>query len=349
MPDDVRKQWLADFTIASLLKLPAASPSLTFDDPEGGFKAHLTNAPDDATDHALRLRVVLPAANKEDAEQDARGHAERFLHLLTFVTQAPFRVVKLRRLVDWTPGIAQREMVIFYVRPSHQIIGDLEDGFVKSAEALAAIAVSELTARAMRWFAAAVRAPIMSDQFQYFWFVIELLAPSSSAEKVTDKCSHCQTVMHCPTCNGPSTHRPYPAQRIRQFLKSLGVPESVVKGVESCRHRLMHGATHEELEAHCQTLPDAPTFQIVIDAMGEAAWRAITTTFDLAGEAIEGLHLAKPETYVSKTLTLRAFVGVGYPGDPQNPSMDDLNALNPQVSIIETDEAGNKTEIQLTN
>jgi hypothetical protein len=346
MTDAQPKQWLADFTVWSTLKLPADTPKLEFTHSGGDYVAHLENAPADAADFTLCLRVVMPAASLDDAHALARPHADSFLNLLSFITQTPFRIIKINRLMDWTPGVKDREMYVYYVRPADQIVGELAAPFIATAQTLEGSGVSEQAESAMRWFAAAVRAPIMSDQFRYFWFVIELVAAQAKLEKVTDICSHCKTVMHCPKCDGPSTHKPYPSQRIRQFMVAQGVPEWIVEGIEGCRHRLMHGATHNEIEEFCSGLKGEPNFQKVIDAVGEAAWRSIQTTFKL-GDDVKELHLAKTESFVPLTMTMRAHMRVGYPGDPQSPSMDNLHIPNIEVSMIEMDENGKELKTKL--
>ncbi len=346
MLDAQSKKWLADFTVWSTLKLPADSPKLEFAHSAGDYVAHLENAPADATDFTLRLRIVMPAESLEHAHEMARSHANSFLNLLSFITQTPFRIVKINRLVDWTPGLKDRDLYIYYVRPADQIVGEFAAPFIATAHALECSGISEQAESAMRWFAAAVRAPIMADQFRYFWFVIELVAAQAKVEKVSDKCSHCKTVMHCPKCGGPSTHKPYPSQRIRQFMLAQGVPETVVDGIEGCRHRLMHGATHSEIEEYCAGLSGQPSFQTVIDAVGEAAWRSIQATFTL-GDQVKELHLAKTESYVPMTMTMRAHMRVGYPGDPQNPSMDNLHVPNFELSMVEVDENGKELKTKL--
>ena len=326
-------KWLADFDVLSNFTTPKEMPTLSYKHPEGLYEAHVSREPDQDADHTLKLRLIMDAADLHDVPDLAEEHANKFLHALAFLTQGSFKILRLQKVIDWTPGLGMRNMLIYSYQPQDKVIAQLIPDFLTSIERLHQSGVSELTASALRWFSAGVRTDRMEDQFQYFWFVVELAASADSEnEKVADKCQKCRSDLFCPQCNEISKHRPFQTQRIRAVLQKVGMPENLIATLFEARNRLMHGATREKLEEFAEATFPERGFKQVVDTMGKAARQTIATT--LALEKIpEGLLFAEMTTYVSGRLSVAAHVQTVLPGGSRELSFDQIDKIGVHVGF----------------
>ena len=168
----------------------------------------------------------------------------------------------------------------------------------------------------MRWYRLGVTHRVPDDQFQCFWFALELVASATrSTEKVPDRCPHCRSPLLCETCQTHPKHRPYQKQAIRALISAVDktCDESTLALLEKTRNSLMHGATLREIE---EQLP-AP-HESIVDTLGKIAFRALIHQFprDVFRKEVA---FGSPSTYVHRTLSgiaeLRMTVPVGPDGE----------------------------------
>lgn len=169
----------------------------------------------------LSLQVTLDAESIQDARDRGLGVAKDFLRAWSFTTSTPFRISAFRRIVDWTPGLRERECIHFSHHPAdeqpHPI---LNSETLLSAARLVNAPLSATLRRAIRWFANGVSSDYTDDQFYYFWLTTELVAIETKApDPVPDACPKCRGPLYRKVCDLHPTHRPYPKQAIQALFR----------------------------------------------------------------------------------------------------------------------------------
>jgi hypothetical protein len=127
-----------------------------------------------------------------------------------------------------------------HLAPVDEPIGALTSGLIATVRMLHEWESTAVLPRALRWYSSGVRSQFAEDQFQFFWFVIELFAASSKERgKVTDKCQRCGGDLACQDCNRVSTHRPFGKQLIEQILERIGVSADQITELFYIRNSLL--------------------------------------------------------------------------------------------------------------
>ena len=195
----------------------------------------------------------------------------------------------------------------------------------------------------LRWFAAGVRAKLAEDQFQYFWFVLELIAElTKDTARVTDKCSRCRADLFCRTCNAVSDHRPFQKQAIEALLDQLNVSPERQRDLFGIRNGIMHGRTRSEIvDEICVHSPDFEIGQ-AIDVMWQIAFGAIFSALKLKEDQVSKLTFASPDTVVAKTIRMTAHMRMGMHGDPNDPKVE--NVVLPTITAIRVNEQGEEID-----
>ena len=327
--DDDQRRWVAGFRVFADLILPADTPALTYRQPEGEVEIEIRNAEKDEFDSAsLTVYVTLPAADREGARTRSADILHSFLYLLTFVTAMKFRLARRLFVLDWSPGVTDLREGLVWARslepPQHDA---MSAEFIESVALFESASGSTTSQRALRWFSLGVRASIMEDQFQYFWFVIELVANAKKvAEKVADRCATCRGDLYCPTCEGPSMHRPYSVQKIRMIMKSAGATDDVIERASLVRNMIMHGDDREHIEEELTKVDSEVGLKEVVNVLGRLAREVILRTFTFPPGTATPVTILDVSTYVEHSLEVIADIALGLmPGaDAMNPKIDDI-------------------------
>lgn len=336
-----KKHWIAQVEIEAECVLPEDAPPLTYVDPRGKYTARLVN-------RAVRPLVEKPLLEMQlefDAPDLAVAHekvkplARQYLYWLSLVTQCAFRVSRVERVIDWTPGLTMREQYIYHAdrsdMPQRALVPEL-------ANTLALFNTEDSSPevrRAIRWFANGIAADLLDDQFQCFFFAIEILAEfHKSPERVPDLCPTCRGELFCASCNQVPTHRPYAKQAIEKLMTRF-VPDGgleAFKVLDTVRNHVMHGRQVDEIEA---ALPLA--FDEIVDRTGRIAWVCIMNSLRLPAGTHQPMMM-QATTFVRRTLTVKAHVHMGSKGgDPNHPRLEDQGTLNISVTRpTGKDEAG---------
>ena len=337
--------WLAEFPVRSILGITKGERlNFTLSD---NCEVYLENAAEGASSRDKILRIVFGAAGVEEAKAASRERADEALSLASFCTQTPFKLLDQSFLIDWTPGVVDREIVLFFYEPKIDEIGLLPQSIFESAGVFSQHASSDVCRRALHWYAAGVRAELAQDQFQYFWFAVEQIAGAVDGLKLRDRCAHCRTELHCPKCDGPSEHKPYPSQKIRQLLDKVGLPELAAEGLQKFRHALMHGADNARLAQLASELGAADGISEIVDAAGEAAWRSISFLLKLDEETQRKIHISGIDTYVAKRMVSALHMRGPQPGDPNAPSFENIVLPEVEASILGREPDGSEFNIPM--
>lgn len=328
---------IADYYLESDLSLPENAQPLGYEDPYGRYALTLKNA----TGEKRPARAVLSAEMLLEAD-DLRAAAEAApllmadaLNFLVLATNHMFRVLLLRRVVDWTPGIVNRQALVFAeVDERDEAVPILEQALVDSAVALSSVSADPAQHAALRWYRLGVQAGHPDEQFSYFWFALEIAAEAMKGpEKVAHHCPHCQGDLYCPTCEKTPVHRRYAGEAIAQMIdRVLPKPEaaSEVHGTLSkVRHALMHGGRIED------AVTNLPCDEAqAVNTLATVTWHAIGTMSDgKAATRAEPIQLIPPQNMLRRRLVASAEVQTSMAGDPNAPSLDAFPNLDVSLTV----------------
>jgi hypothetical protein len=285
----------------------------------------------------------LNASSLEEADDIAHTRLREILDTLSFATSNVFRFSRCRFIMDWTPGLEVRDQYAYgRDEPTDRWPDPASDNLATVAELEATESIGRLRTP-LRWFAAGVRAKVAEDQFQYFWFVLELIAEMTKGTvRITDKCPRCRADLFCRTCNAVSEHRPFQKQAIEGLLDRLNVSPDRQRDLFSIRNGIMHGRTRSEIVKEIRA--HAPDFEIgqAIDFMWQTAFAAILNALKLKESQFGRLVFGGPQTIVSQTVTMKAHMLIGMHGDANDPKLE--NVVLPTITAIRVNERGEEID-----
>jgi hypothetical protein len=218
---------LADFILESDLCLPKNSIPLEMRNSAQDWVLVLSNiqTPPDATSATLAARLwfdhIEPIGMARDRANERMASA---LNALVFATNRRFAVRELRRILDMTPGNVQRDALIFHTSPVADCMEPaLTTDFTESASRFLAMHSSDdAQAVAMRWYRLGIGEANFEQQFNYFWFALEIVSQAlKTTEKRYNQCPHCHGRLYCEACKTYPMHRPYPGEAIRDIVQRV--------------------------------------------------------------------------------------------------------------------------------
>ena len=311
------KRWLADFRVQSELRLQKGELSLDYTDPQGSYQVKIKEI-GDTGEERLSAEIVFEAPDIAAAEHMAKDHLQKFLHLLSFVTNCGFRITRKIALIDWQPGgTGLREAYVYGPADQPDDLHGLSASLLSTIEMLRRWGTTPLLETALRWYASGVRSSIMEDQFQLFWYVIEVIGASTTSAKVVDKCVRCGGELCCSNCGAISEHRPFEKQKISAMLSQGGIQQPLIDNLFYVRNALLHGTPREEIEIRMREKDQHFAFDKIVDFAGCTAWQLILQTFKMPpGE--HRPHFLQVNTFVDWQVTAKVHVQIGIPGHPNN-------------------------------
>lgn len=280
----------------------------------------------------LEVQLVFDASSIDEAKEKSLEVAKEFLRAWTFATSMSFRISVLKRVVDWSPGLRQRDCVQFSNHPGFdRPYAVLDNEVLGSAIRLLNSDLTATLRRAIRWHSNGVTSEYTDDQFYYFWLAIELIAIETKApEPVNDACPKCRGPLHCNTCGNTPTHKPYPKQAIRALFKKYvsDFPDKFFDDADAVRNAMMHG---EDLTAIEQSR--GIKLERIVNALGHLSWSALLSTL-MSRLAAAGQTGTLPVLQTNLFVHYQLNVGLNMTvqtRDPDNPSLVDLPKI--EVSL----------------
>lgn len=287
---------------------------------------------------ALSMQVTLDAESIQHARDHGLDVAKDLLRAWSFATSIPFRITAFRRIVDWTPGLHERDCIHFSHHPAdarpHSV---LNSETLLSAVRLTNAPLSATLRRAIRWFANGVSSDFTDDQFYYFWLAVELVAiETRPTNPVHDACPMCRGPLYCQSCNLQPTHRPYPKQAIQALFQRHfnDEPDEFFRHADAFRNALMHGDDLDQVERAISV-----KFEDIVNALGRLAWTALLSTI-MQRMAAAGASGQLPVLETNQFVNYELKVGLNLvvtSRDPEHPSLSDLPSFD--VSIHSPPEA----------
>lgn len=324
---------IANYEIESEISVVSDGVRLKLQDPKGQFQAYIKNIVrnDYSTPFLLSLQIIFEAPGLMEAKGLAEDKLVECLNMLAFATAASVKRRRTRHIVDCTPASGMRDCLVWADSVGHEDPNPfLNESIIASIEHLLAFDPPPAVRRALRWYRIGIHASVPEDQFQYFWFALEILAEyQKSPKKVEDQCPKCRSPLYCESCKAHPKHRPYVKQAIRALIQvaEKACDEETLEALDKARNALMHGAILKEVE---NKLPQSGVD--IVDVLGRILFKALVHQFpkELFKERI---HFGNPTTYVHRTMTGIAHVRTVVPkGEDGELDLDRFTSL--KVSMV---------------
>lgn len=327
---------LADFVLTSDLCLPPVTGPLTLNSSNNDFSLVLSNATGETTlDAVLSAQLIFEADSFENIRTIAQDMLVLALNVLAFTTNRKFKRIALKRVIDWTPGIVERRVLIYHETPNwDQAEPRLDSVFVDTASRLLSMHSGEEQHAAMRWYRRGIEAEGLEDQFSYFWFALEITAQAQKGpEKVASKCPKCRGPLFCEKCNEHPMHRRYPGEAIHQIVERVHPQNAkkIFEALQLIRHTLMHGG---RIASVVDRLPC--TEEQAVNKLAFVTWQSINLMFDKPDPHPENqMSFGYTDNIVRQTLVTTAVVLTTLlpSGDPNNPKLADFPHI--QFDLVE--------------
>lgn len=328
-------RWMVEFEIESHVCVEQGSGSLKYEDPAKQYSVEIRNSPN--LEKTSFLTSVIfesllddDSGNEKKIRDKASVYLKEFLSTLSLVTKSKLEVKACLRIVDWRIGIKNRKVHQFKNFPNPDIPFDvISPEHIRSVQFLASRHRYKKVENAVRWFSKGINADYYDEQFQCFWFALEILASHiKPKKKVHDRCVKCSEPLFCKKCNEAPTHRPFNKQAIEILLrtKKYGNPDEItIQQLFEIRNRLMHGDFIEEIESELKI-----SMKNMIDHLGNFIWSWLISTFKFPQAQNESLLLMQPNTFSNYHLTAHVFAKIEA-GDPLNP--DPRNFTGVQIDM----------------
>lgn len=342
-------QYIANYEIESEVSVVSDGVRLKLNHPNGLFQVHIKNIVrvDYSTPFLLSLQIIFEAPSLMETQDIAQNKLVECLNMLAFVTGAGVRRHRTKQIVDCTPASGMRDCLIWADSVGHEDPHPiLDQNIILSIERFLQFDPPPAVRRALRWYRIGVNASVPEDQFQYFWFALEILAEFQKAPgKVTDQCPACKSPLYCETCRTHPTHRPYAKQAIRTLVQLVesACKEETLDALDTARNAIMHGATLKEIE---NKLPESDEY--IVDVLGKILFKALLHQFprDLFKEEV---RVGIPSTYGRRAMTGIAHVSTIVPkGQDGELDLDRFTGLKVSMETGRPPQSGKPSIIAMT-
>lgn len=326
-------RWRVDFPVKSDLVLKKAEPKVVFVSPDTTHEIHLFTKRGEGKHAAdelfLSAHVLLEDADPQQAGERAEEYLRQFLEVLSIVTSSYFSMKQKTLVADWSPGLNMRKLWYYNIFPNPHVpmyaIGQKE---IDSAKILMNGRVPSAITMALKWWRLGASAGSPEEQFQYFWFALEILAEHGKpTDKVASKCQVCQDDLYCRQCNKVPVHRPYPKQAIKLLINKhvTGEPDRFFALVDEARNRLLHGDDPDVIERELNV-----PWKHLSDGLGKATYASLISTLlnNSAANASEKREISlihtNTFTHYDVIVAIEGAMGCSH-ADPANPQIEEFD------------------------
>ena len=268
-------KFIAQFDLTSDVSMPSDAEKYSIQSPNGDFSLVVREVSSKEGEPlaTFRCNMEFESESLEHAQQDFMDRLLGVLDIMSLVTHAIFRFDRLHKIFDWTPNKTMRAgLIYFYDPPESTPDWVLDQEFFETANLFQHATMDDQLLSALRWFRLGIVADTSQEQFQNFWFVLELLAQyKKSTNKINDSCPMCRGALYCEACDTHPTHRPYPKQAIESIWRNLAPNEFKLFGIMNrARNGLMHGVPAGKIEE----ITGVPLHQM-IDHLAQLTWKGL--------------------------------------------------------------------------
>lgn len=268
------------FDVQADLVLPPETPELNIN--IKGYELRITNGPEGDDKHVHQLVAVLIGESEslEDSVDELRSVLSDHLDYFSFVTQSRFEIIGCRSIVDWTPGLKDRELLNMQhfdprLPPSRELFPPL----TATIQVFLNLDLPQYIKTALRAFRHGCIDKVKEDQFKSFFAALEVIAENLVEKaRVPISCAACKENLVCLACGSAAMRTPMQRLAIEQLIEKItGHPTSkVAPNVFNFRNGLTHGRRTssmekdygEPLEKYVDVLGGL-SFHAIVNACGE--------------------------------------------------------------------------------
>ena len=326
-------RFVAQFDLTADVSAPDDIEQKSIEHPNGDFKFIIRRKTVNEGNGTVTLHcnMAFDAAALDQAKEDFMSCVLRVLDILALVTHASIKFHRLHKIFDLSRGKTMRQGLMFvHDPPEPEPTTFLEPHILDAASLFLKAEVGEKVLSALRWFRLGVVAESPEDQFQHFWFALELLAVHEKpAEDVQDLCPKCECALYCEACKEYPTHKPYPKQAIAHLCATIAPDAPDFFSIANkTLNMMMHGSSVEKIERKI-----GHQLHQIIDPLGKIVWIGLLN--DLVKSLPEGdrpteLSLGQASTFVkwdmSAAVVMETVVPLGPDGEPDIELMTGITA-----------------------
>jgi len=293
------------------------------------YSARIRNIPreDYSSPFLLALEIKFNADDLDASVKTADELMVSCLDILAFTTGARILKQGIKQIVSecqvkgmndclfWTDDINHKD-------PQPIINSQL----ISTLNTLLSSSIPSPVRKALHWFRMGLYSKTPDDQFQYFWFALEIIATSEkSKEKVNDLCPQCRGNLFCQQCNKHPTHKPYVKDKIFSLMKlaNNSLSDETIKMLGDVRNWLMHGSELSDFMSVEEPLKQ-------VDLLGRTAFAVMLMKIPFENEDID-LVFGHPNTYLHQKVSMRANIQTPVPKGTDGEL--DLSFKGLQISI----------------
>lgn len=335
-------RWRVDHEIKSNLVLVQNEKRIVFHAPDTSHSIYLVTrrGPGKHASDELYIssHVILYDDDPVEAGEKADEYLNEFLETLAVVTSGSFRVKGPTLIVDWSPGLTDRKCLSFKKFPDPHVPGyALSQELVDTVAKYSAQSIPLDVRLAMSWWARGIAASLPHDQFQYFWYALEILAEHlKPPTKIATTCPHCQDDLYCRSCDTVPRHRPYPKQAIRLLIEKhvRDNPQEFFEKVDKARNMLLHGEDRRQIE-HDLDL----SWEKLSNSLGKTTWYALLDALGRQMRKTSSVHpklaLIHVRSYTHYHVSMRTdLIITTHHANPDDPQIDEFVLPDLQIDMI---------------
>lgn len=266
-----------DFDVHAEVVLPYGAPPLEIKLVDPFMELRVYNGGADENGHVTGLIAEL-IANVEEPDksrQELTAILIKLLDVMSFVTHNGYKLIRCQRVIFWEPHATTRELRVYNVfDPYYPPLPELTQDLLNTVQTLLVAGPAPHMLRALACFRKGVLEPRPEDQFQQFWFAMEVIVEGMKEDEALPiGCPTCHKALMCVACNKEPTRRLSGRQGIRKLIHQL-LPVVEARQIDQrlgkARNKLMHGSTPAAVEAELGV-----EFSRIINKAAWLAWHAI--------------------------------------------------------------------------
>ena len=267
--------FIAQFDLTSDVSMPTEPAKHSIQSPTGNFCFVIRKVVSKEGERLATFRCNMEFESEAlgQAQHDFMDRFRGVLDILSLVTHAIFRFHRLYKIFDWTPSQTMRSGLIFvYDPPESPPEWVLDETCFEMANLFQHANLDDRLMGALHWFRRGIIADTALEQFQNFWFALELLAQhEKTTNKVHDRCPTCRGALYCKTCDTYPMHRPYPIQAIQSVWETFASDQSeIFRTISEARNLILHGESERSIEATA----GVPLHEMV-DPLSKVTWTGL--------------------------------------------------------------------------
>lgn len=266
-----------DFDVHAEIVLPDGAPPLEIKTIQPFMELRLRNGPKDAKGHvtALIAELIANVEQPDNSRQELTALLVKLLDVMSFVTHNGYKLIRCQRVIFWEPHATTRELRVYNVfDPYYPPLPELTQDLLNTVQTLLTAQPASHVLRALACFRKGVLEQRPEDQFQQFWFAMEVIAEGMKEDDARPiGCPTCQNALMCVSCNKEPTRRLSGRQGIRKLIHQLLSEDEarlIDQGLGKARNKLMHGSTPAAVEVELGV-----EFTRIINKAAWLAWHAI--------------------------------------------------------------------------